>query len=74
MHSIFKLIARFVIVGYDAMQKSYSIKNRYAQVHIRNLLKAKYFQIPLNNDPNHRDIKYHRNMKENVLYTDMLLK
>ena len=64
-------IARCVIVEYDVTRKWYSIKNQHAQVHIINMSQDKYFQFPLRNDQGHRDMKYHRNTKDNVMYIDM---
>ena len=38
--------------------------DQYAQVHIRTLSQARYFQISLKNDQSHMDMKYHRNTKK----------
>ena len=66
-------ITQCVIVLYDTTQKMYSIKNKYAQVHIGTQPLAKYFLIPLRNDQGHRDMKYHRNTKEKNLYRHILM-
>ena len=64
-------IAQFVIVEFDATRKLNSTKYQYEQVYIGNMLQAKYVYIPLRNDQGHRDLKYHRNPKENFLCIDM---
>ena len=62
-----------MIVEYDAMQKPNSIKKPYTQVHIGTQPQDKYFYIILINDQSHREMKYNRNMKEDVLYGHVLV-
>ena len=63
-----------MIAEYDSIQKLNSIKDPYAQVNIGTQPQANFFQIPLRNDKGHRDMKYHINTKENVLYRHILMR
>ena len=46
------------------------IKNVFAKLHIKTQPQDKYVYIPLRNDKDHRDMKYHRNTKKIIcIYT-----
>ena len=65
---------RGVMVEDAVTRKLYRFKNHYTQVDIVNQFQAKWFYIPLSNDQIHRDMKYHRNTKENIMYRHVLMK
>ena len=49
------------------------VLNEYGKFHTGTQPQANYFLIPIRNEQGHRDMKYNRNMKENIMYIDMYL-
>ena len=61
-------IAQNVIVEYDATRQLYSTRNFTSELG-RKLNNFRSHRQ--RNDQSHRDMKYHRNMKENIMCIDM---